>query len=206
MKRLIMTVAAVFLAGSLSMAAAGTADVGGSAGIGYPDYPDQVSFDMGIFFDYNINPYLAVGLESGFDWVFREYKSGSTPVGSLGALSSSERYNFYSFPLLGMVTINVPLEGTPVTPFLSGGAGYSWTIYKAPDDSWTFHGFTWQVMAGAVIELGEKAMGMKILAEAGYRGTMVETTVNGANVELEMSSPIVRVGVVFPLVQRSSDY
>ena len=61
-------------------------------------------------------------------------------------------------------------------------------------------------MGGAVIELGEGAMGMKLRAEAVYRGTMVETSVNGTNVELEMGSPIVRIGVVFPLSQGDSDY
>ncbi len=205
MKKLILTAVALIMAGSFTMASAGTAEMGASIGIGYPDYPEQVSLDLGLFADYKINPFLSVGLETGFDWVLKEYNAGAAPVGSLGTLTQKEKYNFYSFPLLGVVTFNIPLGESPVQPFVSGGAGYSWTIYDAPNDNWTFHGFTWQVMAGATFDLGESAMGMKALIEAGYRGTMIETNVGGINVELDMSSPIVRAGVVFPL-SRGSDW
>ncbi len=201
MKKLLLTFISLLMAGLFTAASAGTAEMGVSLGIGYPEYPEQVSFDMGVFVDYQINPFLAVGLESGFDWVLKEYSAGSTTVGSLGPLTQKERFNFYSIPILGMVTFTIPLEGSPIKPFISGGAGYSLTIYDAPGDNWTFQGFTWQAMAGAAIELGENAMGMKVLIEAGYRGTMIEKEISGVDVELEMSSPIVRVGVVFPLTR-----
>jgi len=206
-KKLILTVSVFMIAGSLTLASAQEFNVGTSAGIGYPDVPETVSFDMAFFADYSINPYLAVGLETGFGWIKQDYTAGEAVVPGLGGLPVNSTINFFSFPLLAMVTISLPLgEEIPVTPFISGGAGYSWTIFNSPSSyagNETFHGFTWQAMGGAVITLGEAARGMKVLIEAGYRGTDIK---NADSAELEMSSPIVRIGVMFPLSQGNSDY
>lgn len=40
-------------------------------------------------------------------------------------------------------------------PYITGGAGYSWTWYRNPAFKDRFEGFTWQALGGVQFKLGE---------------------------------------------------
>ncbi|PKL41131.1 MAG: hypothetical protein CVV44_00400 [Spirochaetae bacterium HGW-Spirochaetae-1] len=206
MKKIIIFFSSLAILFTVSFASAQGVDVGMGLGISYPDEPDQVAFDSSFFADYNVNQYFSIGLETGFGWVKKDIDGPETSFGGL-ALQSGDSINYYTIPLLAVITINIPLgEEVPVVPFLSGGVGYSWTIYDPPSSiDWTFSGLTWQVMGGASYNLGENANGMKVFLEVGYRGTDIKKEFSGHDYELEMSGVIAHIGVAFPL-SGGSDY
>jgi len=186
---------------TVSFASAQTTDVGIALGISLPDAPDTVAFDSAVSLDFGINKYFALGIESGFGWVKNDLESGDSSGIGL-PVTSNVSENFYSIPLLAMATLNIPLGEyeMPVVPFISGGAGYSWTIYDGITNSYTFSGFTWQAVGGVKINLGSDAGGMQILIEAGWRGTEVSKEILGQDLELEMSGLVARAGLSFPIL------
>ena len=207
MKKFVLLFFSVFIAFAVVGAKAQVPEIGISLGASYPEAPGKVGFDSGIRFNYNLNRMLAIGVESGFGWVKSEKKVGDSFIGDF-PLSQVESVNFYSVPVLGGFTFNFPFgEYSPLSFFVSGAAGYSWTFYRG-DTSHTFQGFTWQALAGLAYSYGEDYGNMKLFCEIGYRGTMVKSDieVSGAtkSLELNMSAPFVRVGVGFPL--GSSDF
>ena len=201
MKKLSVLFASLALAVCFIVSEASAQSVNAGFGIGasYPKAPEAVGFDSSVFVDFGLNQFFAVGLESGFGWI-RRTSGESIPVGDLpGKLNKST--NLYSIPLLATVTVFIPVSeyGSGVLPYISGGAGYSWTTYSGQMHE-TFHGFTYQAVVGANIDLGSGGNGMMVFIEGGYRGTMIEAQIERQNLELDMSGFFGKVGVSFPLV------
>ena len=176
-------------------------DVNLRLGIQYPDAPERVGLDCALGLNYWINPYFAVGADTGFGWITKEYGKGAmVPAGGGIPLMKSDTLNIFSLPVLAKLTIGIPIaEG--ILPYISGGAGYSWQFYRFPGYNDIYHGFTWEVVAGSSVSLGEAANGMEVMAEVGYRGT---NTKNGSDYELDMSGFIAHLGVRFPLAGSSA--
>ena len=200
MKRITTILASLTLLFAVSAASAQQANLGLGLGISYPSEPDSVAFDSSVFFDYSANKFFSIGIESGFGWVKKDLDTNDTAIGDI-TLTEAKTINYYSIPLLAVITISIPIGeyDSPLVPYISGGAGYSWTIYDGLEDSYTFSGFTWQVVAGFNYDLGYEANGMKIFVEAGWRGTQIEDEIEGTNYELDMSGVIARLGVSFAL-------
>ena len=178
-----------------------SADFNLRLGIQYPHEDiKRVGFDTAIGFNYWINPFFAPGIETGFGWISKSYSTGDKlpAKGVSGGLTRSDDLNIFSLPVLAKLTIGLGTlkETSGILPYISGGAGYSWQFYRFPGQNDTYHGFTWEVLAGVSFDLGEAARGMEVLVEAGYRGTMTE---NGRDYELNMSGLICHLGVSFPL-------
>ncbi len=207
MKKITMFVSALALVFTVNYASAQGPEIGIGAGISYPSDPDKVAFDSEVAFDVAVNDFFKVGIESGFGWIKLE-EAGAGGIELEGA-TVTEKFttNYYSIPLLAMFTLNLPMgEYSPVSFFISAGAGYSWTIYDSDlfEESYTFSGFTYQAVAGINYDMGEQASHMKLFLEGGYRGTDLKTDIeyNGVTLndaELDMSGFIVRAGVTFPL-------
>lgn len=168
------------------------------AGASYPDAPDKVGFDSAAAFNLGVDKYFTLGVESGFGWVKWKESGNSTDLGNLN-ITSVEKTNLYSVPLLATATVRLAdmMENYGVMPYITGGAGYSWTWFRHPDIKETFHGFTWQVMGGAAFRLGSDS-DLQFVLEAGYRGAAIE---NSDSFELDMSGFAARAGVSFPLVR-----
>jgi outer membrane protein W len=168
------------------------------AGAAYPDAPDKVGFDSAAAFNLGVDKYFTLGVESGFGWVKWKESGNSTDLGNLN-VTSVEKTNLYSVPLLATATVRLAdmMENYGVMPYITGGAGYSWTWFRHPDFKETFHGFTWQVMGGAAFKLGSDS-DLQFVLEAGYRGAAIE---NADSFELDMSGFAARAGVSFPLVR-----
>lgn len=179
------------------------ANLGVKAGISYPKEPSTVGFDSALNIEAAINKFFAVGAEVGFNWVQKEKNDGDETFGDL-QVSQTLTIDYYSLPIIAFAKLYIPLGyNSPVTPYIAGGAGYSWTDYNTDDVSYTFQGFTWQVLGGALIDLGYEANGMGILVELGYRGTQVKRDFgsgsNSVEYELKMSGLIARLGVNFKI-------
>ena len=171
-------------------------DVNIRLGIQYPDAPERVGFDSALGFNYWLNPFFALGLETGFGWITKEYGTGDKlPVKGGMVLTKSQDLNIFSLPLLAKLTVGIPVTDM-IKPYVSGGAGYSWQFFRFPGQNDTYHGFTWEVLGGVSIGLGEAANGMEVLVEAGYRGT---DTKQENDYELDMSGFVAHIGVSFPL-------
>ena len=173
-------------------------------GASYPDAPGKAGFDSAVKFNFKLNRMLGIGVESGFGWINSEKKAGEAFIGDVELLHT-ESVNFYSVPVLGGFTFNFPLgdQYSPLSFFVSGAAGYSWTFYRG-DESYIFQGFTWQALAGFGYTYDEDFGNMKLFCEIGYRGTMIKSNIEVApgitrKLELDMSAPFVRIGVSFPL-------
>jgi opacity protein-like surface antigen len=169
-------------------------------GAQFPDAPDKTGFDSAISFNFGADKYFTIGVEAGFGWVKWKDSGAATEIDGV-PLQEVDKTNLYSFPLLAVATIRLAdmKEQYGFMPYVTGGAGYSWTIFDNPDlpDEFdkTFSGFTWQVVGGVSFLLGSGS-NMMFIVEAGWRSAEVD---NSNNLQLDMSGPIVRAGVSFPL-------
>ena len=205
MKKLILAFVSVAIFFAVSASAQGL-NAGFGLGGSYPKAPDKIGFDSKLFVDAGINKFFALGLESGFGWI--RMGSGEKVGSGSATLTSVNNVNFYSIPLLLRATIFIPVGeyDSPLKPYISGGAGYSWTIWSEADNvdlpkkNTAFYGFTWQAALGLDYNLGSEASNMSLFIEVGYRGTMLERKIDKTTYELDMSGVFVKAGFAFPLV------
>lgn len=198
MKKLICSIIMMTLVAFSTTLFAQDSNITVKAGIAYPDAPDKIGFDSAIGFNYGVDKYFTLGLETGFGWVKWKQKGTSQTIGGV-TLTNVDKTNLYSLPLLATATVRLAdmMGNYGVMPFATGGIGYSWTWFdKEEVPNKTFHGFTWQAMGGVAIKLGSDS-DLQLIIEAGYRGAAVE---NSKNFELDMSGFVARAGVSFPLV------
>ena len=198
MKKIIFSIITMFFIASATALFAQDSNITVKAGAAYPDAPEKVGFDSAVAFNLGVDKYFTLGAETGFGWVKWKESGNSTDLGNLN-ITSVEKTNLYSMPLLAVATLRLAdmMENYGVMPYITGGAGYSWTWFRNPDAKETFHGFTWQVMGGAAFRLGSDS-DLQFIVEAGYRAAAIE---NSDNFELDMSGFVGRAGVSFPLVR-----
>lgn len=200
MKKILTTIAVSALIFSASMAHADI-DLGFAVGAAYPHDIEKFAFDGAASVDFKINPLFSFGLQSGFNWVKKDVSDGDDMVFGDFPASAKTSQNIYTFPLLLNATFIFPVGQTgfqaPVSPFLTLGAGYAWSLFRSDETDETFKGLAYQAITGVLIDMGPQAQGMKLKLEAGYRGTDVKASIDGKTYELPMSSWIARVGVVF---------
>lgn len=194
MKRKILLTLAILAFSISAFAINSTLDVKG--GVQYPSDVEKVGFDSAATLNIGVDKYFAIGVESGFGWIKWEDKDSPIAAGNIN-VAKVEKTNLYYLPLLAVATIRFSdfLESDGFMPYVSGGAGYSWTWYRNPDYNDRFDGFTWQAVAGVAFRLGSDS-NLTLLVEGGYRGADVEDSKNYA---LDMSGPIGRIGISFPI-------
>lgn len=202
MKKLSLMLAGAAMLFAASVASAQTVNVGVGLGAIYPDMPSRWGFDGKIFVNYGINKFLFLGLETGYDYVGKEVKSGSSTLGGY-PITSNETMKWQTIPLLFTVKVCVPLGGA-ITPYGLGGIGYSWTIFDFIADDRTFGGFTVQGLIGVDYNLGSAAANMNLFVEGGYRWAKPEAKFSGIDYEIKMYGWLIRAGVSFPIVGGSS--
>ena len=196
-RKIFLTLAAIVFSTAL-FAQSTTVHVKG--GMQYPSDPDKAGFDSAVTFNFGLDKYFTGGFETGFGWMKWKTKDGDwsidDPRGKL-----VEKTNIYSLPLLAVATVRLGdmMETYGFMPYITGGAGYSWTWFRHPELKTKFHGFTWQAVGGVEIRFGADSE-LAFVIEAGYRGAALE---NADKWELDMSGFIARVGVSVPIVSDS---
>ena len=154
MKKLMVTIASAAMLFTASFAGAQQIDLGVGLGTIYHTGLKDAAFDSTFDFDFNINEYFALGLQTGFGWVKNERSTGTSAFAPGITLTSKERLNIYSIPVLATATLNIPLGefDFPIVPFITGGVGYQWSIvnsnYIGTSNTKTFHGIAWQATGG----------------------------------------------------------
>jgi len=166
-------------------------------GVQYPSDPSKIGFDSAVTLNIGLDKYFTLGAESGFGWLKWKDKGDSKDLGPVYG-TQVEKSNLYSLPLLAVATVRLGdmMQDYGFMPYVTGGAGYSWTWLRDPLVKTKFDGFTWQVVGGVEIKLGADS-NLSLVLEGGYRGAAVE---NKDKLELDMSGWIGRAGVSFPLV------
>ncbi|MCL1865431.1 MAG: porin family protein [Spirochaetes bacterium] len=172
-------------------------------GVQYPKDPDKIGFDSALTFNLGLDKYFTLGAESGFGWLKWKDKNGEW-ASAHGGGAVVEKSNLYSLPLLAVATVRLAdmMEDYGFMPYITGGAGYSWTWLRDPDFKTRFDGFTWQAVGGVEIKLGSDS-NLALVIEAGYRGAAVE---NSNKQEFDMTGFIGRVGISIPLVSSNDKF
>lgn len=194
MKRKILVAMAALLFSTALFAIDSNLQVKGGAQ--FPDAPDKAGFDSAVTLNIGVDKYFTIGAETGFGWVQWKDK-GEKISGGPVTFTEVEKQNLYSLPLLAVVTVRFAdlMESAGVMPYITAGAGYSWTWYDYQTDTETFRGFTWQVGGGLQFKLGADSA-LSLVIEGGYKSAPVE---NSDNLELDMSGAYARAGISFPL-------
>ena len=194
MKRILLAALFMFTFSVSVFALGSTLDVKG--GIQYPSDVEKVGFDSAATLNIGVDKYFALGVESGFGWIKWEDKDSPVTAGYV-TVAKVEKTNLYYLPLLAVATVRFSdfMESDGFMPYISGGAGYSWTWYRNPDFKDRFEGFTWQAVGGVAFRLGSDS-NLTLVVEGGYRGADVQDKNDYA---LNMSGPIGRIGISFPL-------
>jgi len=194
MKRKILLTVSILMFSMSVFAVNSTIDIKG--GVQIPDAPDKAGFDSAITLNIGLDKYFTLGVESGFGWVKWKDENANLAAGNI-VLTKVEKTNAYTLPLLAVATVRLAdmMDSYGFMPYVTGGAGYSWTWYRHPEFKDNFHGFTWEVMGGLKLKLGTDS-NLSFIAEGGYRNAAVE---NSENYELDMSGFIGRAGISFPL-------
>ena len=195
MKTKILVIITMLVFSVAGFAENSTLDVKG--GIQYPKAPEKVGFDSAVTLNVGVDKYFTIGAETGFGMITWEKKVGESLLGTSTPLEKKTETNLYSLPLLAVAKIRAAdmIGEYGFMPYVTGGAGYSWTWYTTPDDTTTFSGFTWEALAGVEVRLGSDS-NLALVLEGGYRGAKVK---DADDYELNMSGYIGRIGISFPL-------
>ena len=188
-------------------------DVQGKLGTGYSSDPAKFGLDLNFQYNWVLDPYFAVGLDSGLYWIRWDRKIGTENVGVDVDVKADS--NVYMIPVIADAQIRFPVlrDYILVTPYATIGMGYSFMLmtYSQPDfqDSVTgknydkerkykfFTGLTWQLLAGAGYQF--KNSKVEFFAEAGYRSAKLKS----GDLELDMSGLVMRIGAKYPLGSKS---
>ncbi len=193
MKRILLVTLTIFALSVTAFAVDFSLDVKGGAQ--RPTDVKKTGFDSAADLNIGVDKYFTVGPEAGFGWINWEEKTGTVVLGNQ-TLSKNSQINLYSLPVLGVAKIRLAdmMESYGFMPYIAGGAGYSWTWYKLPEKTYRFGGFTWEALGGVEIKLGADS-NLAFVLEGGYRGAKVKHT----GLTLDMSGPVGRAGISFPL-------
>lgn len=217
MKRTLIVLALLALAFSALPALAVERDVQGKLGTGYSSDPDKFGLDLNFQYNWVLDPYFAVGLDSGLYWIRWDRKIGTEDIGGGPGPYADVKAdtNVYMFPVIADAQVRLPVlkDMIFVTPYVTIGFGYSFMLltYSQPDftDSNTgesyekerkykfFTGLTWQLLAGAGYQF--KNSKVEFFAEAGYRSAKLKS----GDLELDMSGLVMRIGAKYPLGAKS---
>jgi len=218
MKRTLTILALLALAFSAVPVLAVERDIQGKLGTGYSSDPAKFGLDLNFQYNWVLDPYFAIGLDSGLYWIRWERKLGTEDTSGIGAgpfVDVKADSNVYMFPVIADAQVRLPVlkDMIFVTPYATIGFGYSFMLltYSQPDftDSNTgesyekerkfklFTGLTWQLLAGAGYQF--KNSKVEFFAEAGYRSAKLKS----GDLELDMSGLVTRIGAKYPLGAKS---
>jgi len=214
MKRMLVLLTLLAMASIAMPLFAVERDIQGKLGTGYSSDPAKFGLDLNFQYNWVLDPYFAVGLDSGLYWIRWDRKIGTKDSGGVDVDVKADS-NVYMLPVIADAQIRLPVlkDIIFITPYATIGMGYSFMLltYSQPDfqDSVTgknydkkreykfFTGLTWQLLAGAGYQF--KNSKVEFFAEAGYRSAKLKS----GDLELDMSGLVMRIGAKYPLGAKS---
>lgn len=176
MKKLnyILILFTVFVLSSASLFA-GDQNIDGKIGTAYGKSPDKFGLNIEADYFYELDPYFAVGLETGLFWMQWTQKLTSDEAATNLGTYPEKKYNAYMFPFLAMAQVRLPnfKETIGITPYFGGGLGFSLMTYSYNDGEKdqldVFNGFSWVVNAGVAYSPSASS-NIEFLLDLAYRG------------------------------------
>ena len=199
MKKIAFVLFAMLIISTSTNADAAQHDVTIKAGVIVPiimkeQSPKKVSLDWTFGFNIGIVKFFAVGFETGLNWV--SWKSQTGDQRENGTNVQKKEVDAFTMPFFVnfMIRFDKRTEWG-VMPYILPGIGYGFTFFLHPDSQETYHGFTWQILTGISITMGDINK-IEIIVEFGYRGAQYK---HKNDYELDMSGMVFHAGVRLPL-------
>lgn len=157
--------------------------------------PKKASMDTIFGFNIGIVKYFALGFETGLNWVSWESYTGSQRESGIVTNVHKKETNALTLPLIVNFMIRFDKRDVwKIMPYILPGIGYGFTFFIHPDSQETYHGYTWQIITGLSIKIGE-VRNIEILIEFGYRGAQYK---DRNDYELDMSGMLFHAGIRLP--------
>ena len=174
-------------------------DLDFKAGVMHPTSPNKFGLDTAVAFNYDLNQYFLVGVETGFGWVnWSGMGASDRDIENNPSLYPSNGANLYYVPALATFTAQVQL--TEVIPYLSAGLGWGWSWYRGygshTNDS--FNNYQWQILGGIKWKFKSSVL---FITEMGFRSNEGK---NSDKEILSMTGWMGRVGVCIPFKSSSA--
>jgi hypothetical protein len=170
-------------------------------GVTHPTSPDKFGLDTAVAFNFDLNQYWLLGIETGLVWVTW---SGNGKANNHAAtirpdLFPSDTANLYYVPALLTLTAETNLY--EVIPYLSAGFGWGWAWYRdKTNGNDSFNNYTWQILGGLKWKLKSSVL---FISEMGFRKN---NTKNSDSEILSMTGWLGRVGVCIPFGSTAAAY
>jgi len=172
-------------------------------GTSYADSADKMGYGGSFYFCNEFDPMLAFGLNPGMMWWNWEYykkdKNGNriytmTDLNGDGTKETKtyKKYdqNAFLIPIMATASIRFPQlkNSIMVVPFFNPGIGYSLMPVKGDSSVALYHGFSWQVSAGAAYTVSDN---LAFIFDTGYRRSNIS---NSDDAEMKMSGWFFNIG------------
>ncbi len=146
-------------------------------GTSYADSADKMGYGGSFYFCNEFDPMLAFGLNPGMMlWNWNYYKKYDQ--------------NAFLIPIMATASIRFPQlkNSIMVVPFFNPGIGYSLMPVKGDSSVALYHGFSWQVSAGAAYTVSDN---LAFIFDTGYRRSNIS---NSDDAEMKMSGWFFNIG------------
>ena len=190
-KKIFLTMAALMVSSALF-----AVELDLKGGAAHPTSPNKFGLDAALAFNFDLNQYFLIGVETGGTWV--SWSGMGTGYGYYDANPTfypSRSANVYYIPAL--LTLTAEVQMAEVIPYISGGVGYGWAWYRGYDINddkvkKSFSGFTWQILGGLKWKFKSSVL---FITEMGFRRARTD---NSDKMILDMTGWMGRVGVCIP--------
>ena len=187
MKKILLVMAALVFSSALY-----AMDLDIKGGIMHPTSPNKFGLDTALAFNFDLNQYFLIGVETGFGWVNwtgMGLANNYTNPGHQVDLYPSEAENLYHVPALLTFTAQVNLA--EVIPYISAGIGYGWAWLRGPIND-SFNNYEWQLLGGLKWKFKSKVL---FITEMGFRSADLK---NSKKDIMTMTGWMGRVGICIP--------
>ena len=175
-------------------------DLDFKGGVMHPTSPNKFGLDTALAFNYDLNNYFLIGMETGFGWVnwagIGEGYDGGYNGRDNVTLYPSHKANLYHVPLLATFTAQANL--IDCIPYISAGLGYGWAWYRQSGANDSFHNYEWQLLTGLKWKFKSRVL---FITEVGFRSGELR---NSDKEIMSMTGWFGRVGICIPFRSSSS--
>lgn len=211
MKKLYCIVLILIMVYSAAEVFAADTGLDGKLGTSYATDPAKFGMDLSLQYNWLLDPFFVMGVESGLYWVQWSRKVGEDEVTPALSGDLKADTNAFYIPIMLDAQVRLPnlRKKLVIAPYITIGIGYPVMITRFSQPAYTdensvdhpeenktkfFSGFAWQIVAGAGYKPSDQSK-VEFLGEFGYRNAQLK---NEDNIEIDMSGFMIRIGVRYP--------